>query len=108
MLRERLGDHQYDRIDLKLKIPVTPEQRARLREQVPPTIDQWTLRDTSEKDGLKLWFTNNDWLLMRASGTEPVLRVYAESDTMPKVQALLQAGVNLVESAGIERAAARV
>ncbi|OPZ82015.1 MAG: phosphoglucomutase [bacterium ADurb.Bin429] len=59
----------------------------------------------SEKDGLKLWFANGDWLLMRASGTEPVLRVYAESASMDKVQALLHAGVELVEQASIERVA---
>lgn len=104
MLRQRLGNHDYDRIDLKLKAPVAPEQRARLKSLVPAALTGQQVTDVSEKDGLKLWLANNDWLLMRASGTEPVLRVYAESDTMPKVQALLQAGVKLVEAAGIERA----
>jgi phosphomannomutase len=103
MLRNRVGEHAYDRIDLKLTAPVTPDQREALRGLVPDAINGVSLTDMSEKDGLKLWFANGDWLLMRASGTEPVLRVYAESDTMPKVHALLQAGMNLVEQAGIKR-----
>lgn len=104
MLRDRLGDHEYDRIDLKLAATVTDEQRAKLKSLVPAELNGVKVTDASEKDGLKLWFANNDWLLMRASGTEPVMRIYAESDTMPKVQTLLQAGVKLVEQAGIEQA----
>jgi phosphomannomutase len=59
----------------------------------------------SEKDGLKLFLEDGSWLLLRASGTEPVLRVYAEADEEQKVQTLLEQGSALVVASGIPKAA---
>ncbi len=43
-------------------------------------------------DGIKFYMSDNSWLLIRPSGTEPVLRIYAEARTPEAVKALLEAG----------------
>jgi len=52
----------------------------------------------SDKDGVKFLLADNSWLLIRPSGTEPVLRVYAEARSPEQVKALLQAGIALAEN----------
>ena len=47
-------------------------------------------------DGLKFNFSDQAWILLRASGTEPLLRIYAEGRTPEDVQRLLDAGQQLV------------
>ena len=47
----------------------------------------------------KINFEDGSWLLMRASGTEPIVRVYAESTSQDAVRQLIAAGVGLVEGA---------
>ncbi|MFB0998118.1 MAG: hypothetical protein QMC28_05405 [Flavobacteriales bacterium] len=42
-------------------------------------------------DGFKFFFDNDEWLMIRASGTEPVLRTYAESDDLAGAQKILAA-----------------
>jgi phosphomannomutase len=53
------------------------------------------------RDGVKYVMANNSWLLIRPSGTEPVLRVYAEAHSPEIVQTLLAEGRALAESAGV-------
>jgi phosphomannomutase len=48
-------------------------------------------------DGMKMIFTDGSWLLLRASGTENVVRVYSESSSRANVAALLAAGKDVVE-----------
>jgi phosphomannomutase/phosphoglucomutase len=50
--------------------------------------------DISTKDGYK-FFIENGWLLIRPSGTEPLIRFYAEADSMSKVNELLDEGLKL-------------
>jgi len=42
-------------------------------------------------DGWKYYFENDQWMMIRASGTEPVLRIYAESDTLENTRKILKA-----------------
>jgi len=103
-LRERVGDHAYDRIDVLLTQPVTGTQYTALRDALPATIVGEAVREISTRDGIKMLLADGSWLLLRASGTEPVLRIYAESDTMDKVQAFLAAGRALIGTVGIQLA----
>jgi phosphomannomutase len=76
-----------------------------MRHQHPAQINHVSVREISERDGLKLMLEDGSWLLLRASGTEPVLRIYAEADTAGKVEGLLNAGVDLVSAGEIQKAA---
>ena len=52
-------------------------------------INNTFVKRTEDIDGYKFLFENDDWLLIRASGTEPLLRIYAETSTADETQQLL-------------------
>jgi phosphomannomutase len=53
-------------------------------------IGNFQVTDTDTKDGVKLYF-DNSWILVRPSGTEPLLRIYFESDSLEKLEQLKMA-----------------
>ena len=55
-----------------------------------------SVADIDRMDGTKFLFEKGAWLLLRASGTEPVVRVYAEAPKLEMVEQLLRAGEALV------------
>ena len=87
-----IGRFWYRRIDL----PLTPEAGERLmaslREKPPPVIASRPVREVNFRDGFKAIFSDGSWLLVRPSGTEPVLRIYSEAGDPATVQSLLTAG----------------
>ncbi len=92
-LDEEFGPHRYRRIDKRM----TEEQKQTILAKAESGVDKlgkYPVTETSRLDGYK-FFVENGWLLIRASGTEPLLRYYAEADSEEKVEALLKAGLNL-------------
>jgi len=90
-LQDKTGFYsQYDRIDL-------PLANMEARTQLITTLDQEPLREIAGKqvtdcnpiDGYKFRLEDGSWLLIRFSGTEPVLRLYCESSTLDRVQEIL-------------------
>jgi len=81
----------YDRIDLPLASMAARSQLIERLETSPPTTiaDQGVV-DCLAIDGYKFRLTDGGWLLIRFSGTEPVLRLYCEAATVEQVQATLQ------------------
>jgi phosphomannomutase/CTP:molybdopterin cytidylyltransferase MocA len=75
-------------------MPATPEMRIvvpkRLREALPNQIGQYKVERISQIDGTKIFLENDNWVLLRFSGTEPVLRLTVEADTPAKAEELLQ------------------
>ena len=69
-------------------LPATPEMRIvvprRLQEAPQGHAAGYPILKTSRMDGTKLYLDNDNWLLLRFSGTEPVLRLTAEADTPEK------------------------
>jgi phosphomannomutase len=93
-LRRRFGHWFYLRGDLELARPVDPrrlQRWARAGAKLPDRADLKT-REIQTLDGVKLIFEDKAWLLMRPSGTEPLLRIYAEARTPKAVAALVRAG----------------
>ncbi len=80
----------YDRIDVHLP---AAGARQRLQQQLaehPPTVIAETpVVKVSAGDGTKFYLSDQSWLLIRFSGTEPLLRLYCESSTQEQVQAIL-------------------
>jgi phosphoglucomutase len=85
---------------IRLNLHLPPKVQARLPERLRADFKEFTGRRvarTNRIDGLKFIFENGDWLLMRASGTEPVVRIYAEAASLvasQKLAADAQAWVN--------------
>jgi phosphomannomutase len=69
-----------------------------LRENAPDEIAGQPLVRINDRDGIKYLLQDDSWLLIRPSGTEPVLRIYAEAPTLQQVKRLLEVGVALAES----------
>jgi phosphomannomutase len=68
-----------------------------LAASLPETIADRAVEDVNPADGVKALLADGSWLLVRPSGTEPKMRVYAEAETPDRVEALLAAGRDLVE-----------
>jgi phosphomannomutase len=74
---------------------VTPAQTARLRTHMkspPKTLGRHQVDSTTVLDGLRLDFADGAWLLMRPSGTEPVVRCYVEAPSRGDLADLLESG----------------
>jgi phosphomannomutase len=99
-LQATVGPACYTRRDLRLRHPVAkPEMVQRLTDGAPSDINGQTVQQVDTRDGVKYRLADDSWLLIRPSGTEPVLRVYAEAPSDEAVDALIQTGREL---AGIE------
>lgn len=92
-----IGTFCYARLDR----PVRPFHKAELVSDLiaraPKQLADVPIARISDQDGVKYILADNSWLLIRPSGTEPVLRIYAESHSEGQVQRLLQAGAQMAE-----------
>jgi alpha-D-glucose phosphate-specific phosphoglucomutase len=92
-LLQDVGPSHYARTDLRLAHPVTKADMVRrLVDGAPAAIGGVAVNDILTTDGVKYLLADEGWLLIRPSGTEPVLRVYAESPDPAMVQAMLAYG----------------
>ena len=98
MLLAEVGPSHYARLDLRLNRPISKEASVkRMREEAPDFIGRYKVSDVSTLDGVKYAFEDDSWLLIRPSGTEPVLRVYAEAQSSEMVDVLLTYGRSIAE-----------
>jgi phosphomannomutase len=94
------GPHYYDRIDTRLRDDGMKQQaRARLDATQPETIGGLRVTGKNATDGYKFDMEDGGWLLVRFSGTEPLIRVYTETTYGDRVQDILRDGMRL---AGLE------
>jgi alpha-D-glucose phosphate-specific phosphoglucomutase len=90
------GPMEYLRNDLRLEPAVVDAFRAAMPNIAPSEVAGLTVRDIVRADGVKFLLQDDAWLLMRTSGTEPLVRVYAEASSMGVVDELLAAGASIV------------
>jgi phosphomannomutase len=87
------GPSHYTRLDMRLSRPIAKaEMVERLQAEAPGSIGDNPVKNISALDGVKYILEDDSWLLIRPSGTEPVLRVYAEARQPEMVEALLAFG----------------
>jgi phosphomannomutase len=91
------GPMEYGRLDLKLSAEVVDAFRARSGSFAPETLGGLEVREVSRVDGVKFFFADDAWMLLRTSGTEPLVRIYAEAPSAGVVDDLIAAGRALVE-----------
>jgi alpha-D-glucose phosphate-specific phosphoglucomutase len=94
-LYSKVGEHYYDRIDLHF-----PEEKRqaiikRVRDGAPKSIENVKVARLDTQDGFRFILADNSWLLIRFSGTEPILRIYAETNDTERVKRMLQFGREL-------------
>jgi len=91
------GPMEYGRIDLRLHPEVKDAFVASWPTLSPAEIAGIPVHDIVRTDGVKFLLADDAWLLLRASGTEPLIRIYAEAPTMAKVESILAVGRALAE-----------
>lgn len=95
-LRARFGRTAYARFDLSLARPLAPARISRWASRLAVGSRGFGIASRVAQiqtvDGVKILFEEGSWLLLRPSGTEPLLRIYAEAPTAARVKALLKAG----------------
>jgi phosphomannomutase len=94
-LFEKVGPHYYDRIDTAFETSRRAEVQARVLAARPATIAGLKVTDISTLDGFQFHMEDDGWLLIRFSGTEPIIRVYTETTHEDKVQAILEDGLRI-------------
>jgi len=84
----------------ELNVPATPEMKVLfpryLRRAEVKEIGGWPVRGASHIDGFKFLLDDDQWVLLRFSGTEPLLRIFVEADSPGKAEALLLAAQQLL------------
>jgi phosphomannomutase len=96
LLHAEFGEHHYGRVDLELK----PGQKERALEHFSnaktTSVLEWSVARREDLDGVKLYLGDSGWLLFRASGTEPMLRVYSENRSAAATRRILEEACAIV------------
>lgn len=93
-LQQTYGPHRYRREDVPLARPVTLGA-AEAKEAIRMASARYGAQRGETLDGIKLWF-GEEWLLLRPSGTEPLVRLYAEAAADDRVDRYLAMGRDLL------------
>jgi phosphoglucomutase len=99
-LREALFKEYGEMVSGERNLPLTPERAKKLKAliQSPPSkFGGRKVVSVETIDGLKLDFDEDRWLVLRSSGTEPLIRCYAEAETREAVETLLKKGLGAVK-----------
>jgi phosphomannomutase len=96
LLFEKVGPHYYDRVDTAFDQARTAEIHQRAADARPATIGGLKVTDIVTIDGFQFHMEDGGWLLIRFSGTEPIIRVYCETTHEDRVQDILDDGMRLV------------
>lgn len=94
LLFSKVGAHYYDRIDT----PFEGDRKSRedrIRNAKPQNIGGLIVAGLDETDGFKFNLEDGGWLLIRFSGTEPIIRVYTETTHQDRVNDILEDGLRI-------------
>jgi len=94
-MEKQFGPHRYGRIDTHYPLEKRASLMEFLKNHPPEKLLRSPLADMKTFDGVKFIAADSSWLMLRGSGTEPVLRIYAEAKSDAGVQKLLKLGVGL-------------
>lgn len=95
-LYDLVGTHEYDRVDITLRDHEREQIIERVASAEPKRIAGLRTESRDTIDGFRFTMEGGWWLLLRFSGTEPLLRIYAEMPSTDHVQEALQAGQEMV------------
>ena len=95
-LFEKVGPHFYDRMDFVIEQEQIAPILERLRKNLPKEIAGFRVEKTNLADGFKFTLNGGAWLLIRFSGTEPLVRIYSEASSKALVEQILKEGKKLV------------
>jgi phosphomannomutase len=94
-LEKEYGPHRYARIDTHFPLEKRGALMEFCRTHPPEKLLKSPLAEVKSYDGVKFIAADGSWLMLRGSGTEPILRIYAEAGTDSAARRLLKLGVSL-------------
>jgi phosphomannomutase len=94
-LVRQFGPHHYGRVDTHFPLEKRGALMEFLQENAPARLLRSPLADMKTYDGVKFISQDTSWLMLRGSGTEPILRIYAEAKSEANARKLLKLGVQL-------------
>ena len=96
-LHQQYGAFYSDRLNLKLKDGLKEVMTARLKDNPPSDLAGKKVVEIIRKDGVKFLLEGGEWLMVRFSGTEPLMRCYMEARTPEGLAKLRLAGKDLTQ-----------
>jgi len=96
-LEKEFGPHRYARLDAHFPLEKRAALMAFCKKNPPAKLLRSPLASVKSYDGVKFVAADGSWLMLRGSGTEPILRIYAEAPSDAGAQKLLQLGVALTK-----------
>ncbi len=90
-LFDKVGPHCYDRLDLDFPPEERAQITARMQAHAPAKLANSEVVESRTQDGFHYTLQDGAWVCVRFSGTEPIMRIYAEAGSSEQVQALIQA-----------------
>jgi phosphomannomutase len=97
-LEKTYGPHRYGRIDTHYPVDQRNMLIDRLAKNPPGKLLKSPIAEVKSYDGVKYISNDTSWLMIRGSGTEPIVRIYAESSSDENVRKLLRLGTKLVQA----------
>jgi phosphomannomutase len=88
-LHAEFGEHHYGRVDLELKPGQKERAIAHFSNAKLERVLEWPVAGREDLDGIKLYLGEVGWVMLRASGTEPMLRVYSETTSATTTRRIL-------------------
>jgi len=109
-LEKRFGTARFRRIDIHLTTPILDRSTfaRNISTRVPDRLAGEKVLEVRTRDGVKVMLQSGSWVLLRPSGTEPLIRTYAESESLGKTEALLKWARHAVTPAKAAPATLRV
>ncbi|MCI0538128.1 MAG: phosphoglucomutase/phosphomannomutase family protein [Verrucomicrobiales bacterium] len=98
-LADEFGPHEYARIDTHFPLEKRGTLMAVLKNSPPTRLLRSKLANVKSYDGVKFVAQDGSWLMLRGSGTEPILRIYAEAMSLADAEKLVRQGLRMARAA---------
>jgi phosphomannomutase len=96
-LEKQFGPHRYERLDTHFPLGKRAKLMSHCAAKPPAKLAGSPVSEVKTFDGVKYIAANGAWLMLRGSGTEPILRIYAEAKSDADAKKLIRLGVKLTK-----------
>ena len=96
-LEKQFGPHRYERLDTHFPLGKRAKLMQYCAANPPIKLAGSSVTEVKTSDGVKYIAANGAWLMLRGSGTEPILRIYAEAKSDAEAKKLIRLGINLTK-----------
>jgi len=95
-LQKEFGEHQYGRVDINVSEAQKEKAIAHFASETFKQLGSWRVTRRENMDGIKLYLNEGGWVMVRASGTENLLRIYSETSNRDNTEKALRATVDTI------------